>query len=98
MHATHHASALDEGDNGLGTHAARLGSKVDTLARALGNVAGSVTDKDSAVVHTSGAHVLRDGVGLDLDDAASLDLGASTLADTVLVLLDGGPGKKHGSN
>jgi hypothetical protein len=84
-----HCAALGELHDGLGGHAARLGREVDALARALGHVAGGITDERSAVAHALGAIVLGDGVRLDLDDLAALDLLASALADGSLVLLDG---------
>eukprot|EP00968_Pinguiococcus_pyrenoidosus_P016466 scaffold1596_cov302-Pinguiococcus_pyrenoidosus.AAC.35 len=77
------------GNDGLARHAARLGGEIDTLSAALGHVSGGVADKHGAALHAAGAVVLRDGVGLDLDDLASGDLGAGAVADGLLVLLDG---------
>jgi len=82
-------STIHELDNFFGCHAARLGGKVDTFSGALGNVSGGVTDKCHTSLDTTRTVVLRDGVGFDLDDLSSCDLVSGTVADGLLVLLDG---------
>ena len=83
-------AALHELDDGLGGHAAGLGGEVDALTGALGDVTGGVADEGDAALDTAGTVVLGDGVGLDLDDLATGNLLAGTVADGLLVLLDGG--------
>ncbi len=61
-------------DNGLSAHAARLGSKVDALSRALCDVAGSVSHKGHSALGAPGPGVLWDGVCLYPDDLSALCL------------------------
>ena len=82
-------ATVHEGNNLLGSHAARLGGKVDSLSGALGDVSGGISDKGDTSLDTARAVVLGDRVSLDLDDLSSLNLVTGTVADGLLVLLDG---------
>mmetsp|Transcript_34308 Transcript_34308/g.76133 ORF Transcript_34308/g.76133 Transcript_34308/m.76133 type:complete len:465 (-) Transcript_34308:340-1734(-) len=87
--ADHLLAVLGALHNGLSSHAARLGSEVDTLTGALGHVASSITNQGNAALHTAWAGVLRDGVGLNADDLATLGLDLGAVAGCLLVLLNG---------
>jgi hypothetical protein len=58
----------------LSSHAAGLGSEIDALAGALGDVSSSVTNKRYTVLYALWAGVFWDGVGLDLEDLSALGL------------------------
>mmetsp|Transcript_33863 Transcript_33863/g.106495 ORF Transcript_33863/g.106495 Transcript_33863/m.106495 type:complete len:399 (+) Transcript_33863:23-1219(+) len=85
-------AARGQRHNLLRSHAARLGRKVDTLARALGHVPRRVAHERHAPDHATRPHVLRNRVRLHLHH---LGVGAESvgaaLADRRLVLGDGGP-------
>jgi hypothetical protein len=83
-------SSLHDSKNFLSCHSSRLGSKVDTLTGAFGDVSGGITDKGDTSLDTAGAVVFGDGVSLNLDDLSSGNLVSGTFADGLLVLLDRG--------
>mmetsp|Transcript_22559 Transcript_22559/g.62597 ORF Transcript_22559/g.62597 Transcript_22559/m.62597 type:complete len:456 (+) Transcript_22559:3741-5108(+) len=75
--------------DGFASHAARLGSEVDALTRALGHIASSVTNQGDTALVAPGAGVLRDGVCLNTDDLPTLSLPLGAVTGGLLVLLDG---------
>ena len=86
---TDHALAVGRGlNNGLSTHAATLGRKVNALSGALGDVPSGVSNKSNAALAALGPGVLRDGVRLDTDDLSTLSPRRGTVARRLLVLLD----------
>ncbi|GER49967.1 smr (Small MutS Related) domain-containing protein [Striga asiatica] len=70
----HPLPVFRSGHNGLCAHPPTFGGEVYPLAGALGDVAGGVADEGDPVEDPSGPRVLRDGVGLDPDDLAAVDL------------------------
>mmetsp|Transcript_7160 Transcript_7160/g.15532 ORF Transcript_7160/g.15532 Transcript_7160/m.15532 type:complete len:424 (-) Transcript_7160:245-1516(-) len=82
-------SAFHELNNGLSSHATGLGGEVDTLTRALGDIPSGISNEGHAALDAAGTIVLRDWVGLNLDDLSPSNLISSTVADGLLVLLNG---------
>ena len=66
------AGPLHKLDNRLGSHASRLGGKVDTLPRAFGNISRGIRGHTS--LNTTRTVVLGDGMILDLGDLTSRNL------------------------
>merc|ERR1719188_2065244 len=84
----HPRAVLREPDNLFCAHEAALGSEVDALARALGDVASGVADQGTAPLRAPRAGVLRDRMSLNTNDLTTLDARSGSFADALLVHLD----------